>query len=204
MDSVGQLRSKHLEEAIANVEAMLRTVSDETDDFDTAADAITTSLLYGRGVYFIGVGKSGIVGQKLAASFRSFGLRSFYLHAGDCSHGDLGAVERGDTVIALTHSGTTDEVVRTLEALDSKLGQNYRLILITSSAATVEALDTDAVLTYRATELLEHVPTVSCVAQLLYGDALLSEILERLQLGLDDFAMNHPGGNLGRLLTNDA
>lgn len=177
----------------------LATVDDA--DMADATLCLTASMEYGHNLFFIGVGKSGIVAQKTAASFRSFGAPAFYLHAGDCAHGDMGAITHGDTVVAFTHSGVTDEVVRALQSLDNKLGRNYSLVLVTSSREAVAALEPDAVLPYVANELMGHVPTASCVAQLVYGDALLSSVVEAFELTIDDFGCNHPGGSLGRRLT---
>jgi arabinose-5-phosphate isomerase len=203
MTMSGPRGSKYLQVAVEDAILTLETVVDGCDDFDEATDVIHECLLYEHSVYFIGAGKSTIVSHKLAASFRSLGLRGFSLHAADMTHGDMGVIESGDTVVAISHSGTTETVVEALSALDSKLGSNYRLLVITSSRDAAEALEPDAILTYHADELLGYAPTNSCVAQLVIGDALLAASCDRLGVAVEDFARNHPGGSLGRLLTSD-
>jgi arabinose-5-phosphate isomerase len=202
---VGPARtSKHLGAAVEDAIAALTTINDGCEEFDEATNVVYESLLYDHSVYFMGAGKSTLVSHKLAASFRSFNLRSFSLHAADMTHGDMGAVEFGDTIVAISHSGTTEDVVTALSALDTKLGSNYRLLIITSSREAVEALEPDAILTYQAAELLGYAPTSSCVAQLVIGDALLAAVCDRLGMDIESLALNHPGGSLGRLLTSDA
>lgn len=186
----------------ATVRAAVDTLSTlDDDDFAEAVDGIGLAAQVNHNVFFVGAGKSGLVAAKTAASFRSFGVPAFYLNAGDCAHGDLGAIGSGDAVVAFTHSGKTDEVVSLLEALDRKLGRSYHLTVVTSSREVVAALEPDAVLSYQANEFLGHVPTASCVAQLVYGDALLAAFVEAYELTIDDFGCNHPGGALGRQLT---
>jgi arabinose-5-phosphate isomerase len=197
-------RSTHLRAAVEDAISALETVIDGCDDFDEATDVLHECLLYEHGVYFIGAGKSNLVCAKLAASFRSFNLRAFSLHAADMTHGDMGAIEHGDVVVAISHSGTTETVVEALSALDQKLGSNYRLVVITGSKDAVAALEPDAILTYLAEDLLGYAPTVSCVAQLVIGDALMAAVCDRLEMDIENLAWNHPGGSLGRLLTSDA
>lgn len=154
-------------------------------------------------IHVVGMGKSGIIAQKIAASFRSFGIRTTYIHAGEGIHGDIGVVNVFDVIIALTHSGNTQEVSRLIQALDSKLDGNYHLIVISSSADALADLEPNAVLTYQASELAGFAPSASCIAQLVYGDALLAGLIEELSISRDDFQLNHPGGNLGGLQTTD-
>lgn len=203
MTQGGQRVTSHLGTVVDDAISALKSIDDT--DYEDAVSLLEDTYIYEHRVSVIGVGKSAIIAKKIAASFRSFGLPAHAIHATDAVHGDMGGVNHGDTLIVLTHSGTTHEVVTALAALNRKLGGNYGLLVVTSSREAVEALDTDAVLTYSANELHGYAPAASCVAQLVVCDALLADLAYRLDLHHPEmFAVNHPGGSLGESLTADA
>lgn len=149
-----------------------------------------------------GMGKSGLIGQKMAATFASTGTPAFFLHPGEASHGDLGMVAAADVVMLLSNSGETDEVVRLLPALKRL---KVPLIALTgnpqSSLARHADISLDVSVKAEACPL-GLAPTASTTALLALGDALAVALLEYKGFTENDFAAVHPGGALGkRLLT---
>lgn len=190
------------EDAVFAIDSVVEDSKEQ--HFKSAVAILEDAVLAGNSVFFLGIGKSGLVAQRSAATLRSFNIRSVFIHAGDAVHGDIGMAECGDVVIALTHSGKTDEVVLAVKALDDKLGSDYRLIVVTSDRAEADSwLGPEVTLTYEANELQGFAPGASCIAQAVYVDGLIAEVLDKLEIGRDDFKMNHPGGSLGRQLTID-
>jgi arabinose-5-phosphate isomerase len=159
-------------------------------------------LLYacqGR-VVVTGLGKSGLIGRKLAATFSSTGTPSFFLHAAEALHGDLGMLARGDVLVAISSSGETDELVELLESV-KRLG--IRLISLTAKPESTLGAASDIVLDIAVKEeacLLNLAPTASTAAALAMGDALAIALLDRRGFQEDDFAALHPGGRLGKRL----
>lgn len=151
-------------------------------------------------VVVTGMGKSGHIGNKLAATLASTGTPAFFVHPGEASHGDLGMITRGDVVIALSNSGETSEVT-TLLPLLKRLG--IPLISMTGSAESTLARFSDAHLLIFITQEacpLDLAPTSSTTAALVMGDALAIALLEARGFSAEDFAFSHPGGSLGRRL----
>jgi len=151
-------------------------------------------------VILTGMGKSGIVCRKIAATFSSTGTPAFFLHPAEAMHGDLGVIRQDDVVIALSYSGENDELVRILETL-KRLGS--RLIAITSDARSTLAQAADVSLDCRVSEEacpMKLVPTASTTAMLALGDALAMTVLVEKGFQPEDFATLHPGGNLGKKL----
>jgi arabinose-5-phosphate isomerase len=149
-------------------------------------------------VIVTGMGKSGIIGQKIGATLTSTGTPAFFLHAADAIHGDLGVIQREDVVVALSYSGETDEIVRLLETI-KRLGA--KLIAITGSPASPLAQAADVVLDCSVIEEacpLNLVPTASTTAALALGDALAMTLLVEKGFREEDFATLHPGGRLGK------
>lgn len=165
--------------------------------FDRALDV----LLACRGkVIVTGVGKSGIVGRKIAATFASTGTPAFFLHAGEGSHGDLGMLMRGDVVLALSYSGETDEVVRLLP-LVRRLGAP--LLAMTGAPESTLGRAADVTLDTGVEEEacpLGLAPTTSTTVMMVLGDALAVALLEERGFSTEDYALLHPGGSLGRRL----
>jgi arabinose-5-phosphate isomerase len=166
-------------------------------EFDRAV-----ALLYecrGR-VIVTGMGKSGIICRKIAATLSSTGTSAWFLHPAEAIHGDLGALRDGDVVIALSHSGETEELIRLLESI-RRIGAT--LIAMTGEPGSTLAREADVTLDCSITEEacpLNLVPTASTTAALAMGDALAMTLLVRKGFREEDFATLHPGGKLGRRL----
>jgi arabinose-5-phosphate isomerase len=166
--------------------------------FLEAVEVINRSI--GR-VVVTGMGKAGIVGQKLSATLSSLGVPSLWLHPAEAAHGDLGRVTPQDVVIALSHSGVTDEILHLLPVLN-RLGS--KLIAVTSNPRSRLARQADVVLNTGVTNEASPfglVPTASTTAMLALGDALAVALSERRGFTEKDFATLHPGGSLGKRLT---
>jgi len=145
-----------------------------------------------------GLGKSGLIGQKLAATLASTGTPAYFLHAAEASHGDLGMLVPGDTVLALSFSGETPEVVRLLEFARAR---SLRTVAMTGEAGSSVARAADLVVSVaisREACPLNLAPTASTTAMLAMGDALAMAISEVRGFREEDFAALHPGGPLGR------
>jgi arabinose-5-phosphate isomerase len=151
-------------------------------------------------VVVTGMGKSGIVCRKIAATLASTGTPSFFLHAGEGIHGDLGMVMRGDVIVAVSNSGETEEILKLLPHL--KLN-GLKLIVMTGKLDSSLAKAGDVVLDVGVREEacpLGLAPTASTTAALAMGDALAVVLLEKKEFKEQDFALRHPGGILGRKL----
>jgi arabinose-5-phosphate isomerase len=151
-------------------------------------------------VILTGMGKSGAICQKISATLSSTGTPSFFLHPAEAMHGDLGAIQGGDVVVALSYSGATDEIVNLIETI-RRLGA--KLIAITGNGRSALALAADVALDCSVTEEacpLNLVPTASTTAALAMGDALAMTLLAEKGFRQEDFASLHPGGKLGKSL----
>jgi len=151
-------------------------------------------------VVFTGIGKSGIIANKIAATFRSTGTSAIFLHAGEALHGDLGAVDSKDIIVAIGKSGETSELNTLLRAL--KKNSNC-VISITSNADSTMAALSDLVLDLRITREacpLNLTPTASTTGALAVGDALAVALMKVKNFSEEDFARSHPAGQLGRRL----
>jgi arabinose-5-phosphate isomerase len=150
-------------------------------------------------VVVTGVGKSGLIGRKVAATFASTGTAALFLHAADALHGDLGMLRGDDVLVAISSSGETNELVELLESA-KRLGAG--LITLTAPRSTLAAAS-DIVLDIAVKEEacpLNLAPTASTAAALAMGDALAIALLERRDFKEEDFAALHPGGRLGKKL----
>jgi arabinose-5-phosphate isomerase len=177
--------------------AILALVDRLDDRFDRAVD-----LLRGcRGrVILTGMGKSGIICQKVAATLSSTGTPAHFMHPADAIHGDLGVLLADDVVVAMSYSGETDEIVRLLEFI-RRLGA--KLIAITGSRQSTLAQAADVTLDCGVSEEacpMNLVPTASTTAALAIGDALAMTLLVEKGFRQEDFANLHPGGTLGKSL----
>ena len=147
-----------------------------------------------------GLGKSGLIGRKIAATFASTGSPSFFLHSADALHGDLGMLTSHDVLLAISASGETQELVELVESV-KRLG--IPLITLTAKPQSTLAAASDIVLDIAVKEeacSLNLAPTASTAAGLAMGDALAIALLERRGFKEDDFAALHPGGRLGKKL----
>jgi arabinose-5-phosphate isomerase len=151
-------------------------------------------------VIVTGMGKSGHIARKIAATLASTGSPAFFLHPGEAGHGDIGMITRGDVLLALSNSGETPEVMALLPPL-KRLA--IPLIALTGNAASTLARAADVHLDVGVPqEACPHnlAPTTSTTAALVMGDALAVALLEARGFSADDFARTHPGGSLGRRL----
>ena len=151
-------------------------------------------------VVVMGMGKSGHIGRKIAATLASTGTPAFFVHPAEASHGDLGMVTRDDLVIALSNSGESDELSAILPIIKR---QGMVLVAITGNSQSTLAQHATYVLDSSVDKEacpLNLAPTASTTAQLALGDALAVAILDARGFKADDFARSHPGGSLGRRL----
>lgn len=168
---------------------------------DAKFDRAVELLRQCRGrVILTGMGKSGIICRKIAATLTSTGTAAFFLHPAEATHGDLGVIQSGDAVLALSYSGETDEILRLLETI-RRLGAS--LIAITGAPASTLAHAADVALDCSVTEEacpMNLVPTASTTAALAIGDALAMTLLVEKGFRQEDFANLHPGGKIGKRL----
>ncbi len=151
-------------------------------------------------VIVTGIGKSGIIAQKIASTFACSGTPAFFLHPAEGIHGDVGMMSKGDVVLAISNSGETQEIIQLLPLIKR---WGIALIVITSKPASVLARSGDVILDTGVKEEacpLGLVPTASTTATLALGDALALALLEEKGFREDDFAILHPGGTLGKKL----
>ena len=176
--------------------AAILGVSDRLDDrFDAAVRLL--HQCHGR-VIVTGMGKSGIICRKIAATLSSIGTAALFLHPADAIHGDLGVVRSDDVVLALSYSGETEELLRLLEGI-RRLGP--RLIVLTGFPDSPLGQAADVALDCHVSEEacpLNLVPTASTTAMLALGDALAMCVLVEKGFRQEDFATLHPGGQLGK------
>ena len=190
------------------IKSVLRTVEMESlavgqlapcinSDFERACETILACE--GR-VVVTGMGKSGHIGNKIAATLASTGTPAFFVHPGEASHGDLGMITKNDVVIAISNSGSTAEVV-TILPLIKRLG--IPLISMTGDPESILSQSACANLDVSVTSEacpLNLAPTTSTTVTLVMGDALAIALLESRGFSAEDFAFSHPGGALGRKL----
>ncbi|MEZ8343881.1 arabinose-5-phosphate isomerase KdsD [Vibrio cyclitrophicus] len=167
------------------------------DDFCKACDLILNNK--GK-VVVMGMGKSGHIGNKIAATLASTGTSAFFVHPGEAAHGDLGMIEPGDIVIAISNSGESGEILSLFPVLKRL---NIKIISMTSKPASNMATLSDIHLQISVPEEacpLGLAPTTSTTATLVMGDALAVALLQARGFTAQDFALSHPGGALGRQL----
>jgi arabinose-5-phosphate isomerase len=191
--------------SLATAKRVLRIEADAIAGLIERLDARfekAVELLYsckGR-VVITGLGKSGLIGRKISATFSSTGAPSLFLHAADALHGDLGMLAAGDVMVAISSSGETEELVELLEAVKRL---HIPLIALTASARSTLAAASDIAIDIAVKEeacSLNLAPTASIAAALAMGDALAIALLERRGFKEEDFAALHPGGRLGNKL----
>ncbi|MBX3634780.1 MAG: KpsF/GutQ family sugar-phosphate isomerase [Rubrivivax sp.] len=164
------------------------------------ADAVRAMLFCRGRVVVMGMGKSGHVGRKIAATLASTGTPAFFVHPAEASHGDLGMVQPGDVVLAISNSGESDELAAILPAM-RRIG--VTLVAMTGRPESTLARHADLVLSSAVAEEacpLNLAPTASTTAQMALGDALAVALLDARGFREEDFARSHPGGSLGRKL----
>lgn len=167
------------------------------EEFATAVNLMQESDGH---VVVCGMGKSGIIGRKISSSLASTGTPSLFLHPAEATHGDLGMVRRGDIILLISYSGSTEEIVRLLPAF-SRL--DARLIALTGNPHSIIAESAEIILDIsvdREACPLNLAPTTSSLNSLVLGDALAIALMEARGFAETDFANTHPGGTLGRRL----
>jgi arabinose-5-phosphate isomerase len=165
--------------------------------FEKAVDVLYNCK--GR-VVVTGMGKSGLIGRKISATFSSTGTPSFFLHAAEALHGDLGMLARGDAMLAVSYGGETEEIIQLLEALKRL---EAPLVTLTGKIRSTLGEASEAALDVSVREeacSLNLAPTASTTVAMAVGDALAISLLERRGFRPDDFAALHPAGRLGRKL----
>ncbi len=179
----------------AEGQAILSLTDRLDESFTAAAEAIFSCA--GK-VVLTGIGKAGIIARKISATLASTGTQSIFLHPVEALHGDLGRVSRDDVVVALSHSGSTEEIVRLLDHIK---GRGAKLIALTGLADSQLGRYADITMTYgQISEACPHgvAPTVSTTCMLALGDALALVVMTMRNFGPEDFAAFHPGGTLMR------
>jgi arabinose-5-phosphate isomerase len=177
--------------------AILALVARLDDRFERAVDLLRECR--GR-VILTGMGKSGIICRKIAATLTSTGTAAFFLHPAEAIHGDLGVIQGDDVVVALSYSGETDEILRLLETI-RRLGA--KLVAITGTPRSTLGQAADVTLDCSVVEEacpMNLVPTASTTAALAIGDALAMTLLVAKGFRQEDFASLHPGGKIGKRL----
>ena len=167
---------------------------------DEVHHAVETILQCTGKVVVCGVGKSGIIARKIAATFSSTGTPAMFLHAGEAFHGDLGVCHSGDVALLISHSGTTVELVRLIPILKA---MQLKVIALVGNLHSPIARDADVTLNAGVSseaDPLNMVPTSSSSVALAMGDALAVCLMETRKFSRDDFARFHPGGQLGKNL----
>ena len=178
-------------------DSIRQLISRINKDFEKAVELIYAC----KGMVVVtGMGKAGIIGQKISATLASTGTPSLWLHSAEAIHGDLGRVRREDTVVVLSNSGETEEVVNLVPQI-KKIGSG--LIAITGNKKSSLAKNSDAVLDVSIKEEacpLGLAPMASTTSMLAMGDALCAALMDKRKFKKSDFAFLHPGGTLGKQL----
>lgn len=179
----------------------IQRVSHALDDsFKNAVELILSAVENRNKIVVMGVGKSGHIGEKIAATLTSTGSQAVVLNSMNALHGDLGVVSDGDVILALSYSGETDELLNVLPALTRF---KVKIVSITGNPKSFLAQNSHAHLNVRVEQEacpLRLAPTSSTTAMLVLGDALAMVLLEARGFKKEDFARYHPGGQLGRSL----
>jgi arabinose-5-phosphate isomerase len=195
----GSMQALELAREVLQIEA--RAVEALAQRLDASFNRAVELILQCRGrVVVSGMGKSGHIGSKIAATLASTGTPAFFMHPAEASHGDLGMITRDDVVIALSNSGESDELLAILPLL-KRMGA--KLISITGNPQSSLAKEADAHLDAHVDQEacpLGLSPTASTTAALALGDALAVTVLDLRGFSAEDFARSHPGGQLGRRL----
>lgn len=190
-----------IEEAIRSVDESMKSLNILKEKFDKKFVEAVNIISNSKKVFVSGVGKSGLIARKIAATFSSIGIPSFFLHPVEALHGDLGMVGRGDAVILLSKSGTTDEIIRILPFLKNR---GVKSIAIVSNIDSYLGNNADIVLdgfVERESCPFNIAPTTSALVALAIGDALAVCVMKVNNLTIQEFAQNHPLGQIGRNIT---
>lgn len=174
-------------------QAILKSIDYLDNSFCKIAELISKCK---GNLIFSGVGKSGIIGKKLSASFASCGIKSFFIHASELMHGDLGNISENDIVILISFSGKSEEILKIVPFLKSR---NTTLISISKSNSPLANFCSFNIPTNCNEAILDiPAPTSSTTLALALGDALLACVIKLNDFKVSDFGINHPGGTLGK------
>ena len=183
------------------MDSEINSILEVKSSIDDAYVQAVEKIFHCRGkVIFLGVGKSGHIGKKLAASFASTGTPAFFVHATEAVHGDLGMIEKDDIVIAISNSGETKEVLDTLPSI-KMIGST--IISITGNNDSTLAKSSEISLEVQVNgeaDPLNLAPTNSSTATLVVGDAMAITLSQMKGFQKEDFGLFHPGGSLGKQL----
>ncbi|WP_017446080.1 KpsF/GutQ family sugar-phosphate isomerase [Gayadomonas joobiniege] len=193
MSSIG-IAKRVINNQIDGLKSILGLLDDE---FDKAVELI---LATDARVIVSGIGKSGMIGKKIAASLASTGTPSFFLHPSEAFHGDLGMLKPGDILLAISKSGESNELLKLLPFLRDN--QNPMIAMTADPNSTIARHAVAHLNTYVESEAcpLQLAPTTSSTAALVMGDALTVALMEKRQFAAEHFARFHPGGSLGKRL----
>lgn len=200
VSEVGKSRSKRIAENVFAIEgkAVLSLGKRVGEDFEKAVEMMASCR--GR-IIVTGMGKVGIIGQKLATTLSSTGTPAYFVHPQEALHGDLGMIARDDIVIAISSSGETEEVLRVVTLLNTVKKIGAKILSLTANPESTLGKNSDLsidISVKREACPMNLVPTASSAAALAMGDALAMALLERKGLSLEDYAYYHPGGAIGR------
>jgi arabinose-5-phosphate isomerase len=192
----------YIEAAKKIFEIESRVVSELSDQLDESYVLLCEDILkMGGKLILMGIGKSGHVSQKIAATLASTGTASFFIHPTEAAHGDMGMIGKDDIVLLFSNSGETQEIISILPAL--KRASN-KLISVTGNALSSIAQASDNHIEIKTSEeacTLDLAPTSSTTSAMAFGDALAVTLLQAKGFTKDDFAKSHPAGKLGKALT---
>jgi len=189
--------SRDVARKVVEIEAQaILALRDRIDEsFDRALEILVACA--GR-VIVTGMGKSGLIGQKISATFASTGTPSLFLHPAEAIHGDIGRIVKGDVVVAVSYSGTTEEILALVPSL-KRLGSPLIALVGAPASALAGVADVRLDVSIREEACpLGLAPTASTSAALAMGDALAMALIERRGFTVEDFAVLHPGGRLGK------
>lgn len=186
---------------LAVIETEAQAVFELTQRINEHFETACQLLLACKGrIVVTGMGKSGHIGKKIAATFSSTGSPAFFMHPGEASHGDMGMITRQDTVLAISNSGNTPEIV-TLLPLLKRLDTPLISLTGNSDSTLAKAANVNIDISIRQEACpLGLAPTTSTTVSLVMGDALAISLLQARGFSAEDFALSHPGGTLGKRL----
>jgi arabinose-5-phosphate isomerase len=192
----------YIEAAKKIFEIESRVVSELSDQLDDSFNLLCEDILSMNGkLILMGVGKSGHVSQKIAATLSSTGTASFFIHPTEAAHGDMGMIGKDDMVLLFSNSGETQEIISILPALKRA---SKKLVSVTGNALSSIAQASDNHIEIKTSEeacTLDLAPTSSTTSAMAFGDALAVTLLQAKGFTKDDFAKSHPAGRLGKALT---
>jgi arabinose-5-phosphate isomerase len=192
----------YIEAAKKIFEIESRVISELSDQLDDSFNLLCEDILSMNGkLILMGVGKSGHVSQKIAATLSSTGTASFFIHPTEAAHGDMGMIGKDDMVLLFSNSGETQEIISILPALKRA---SKKLVSVTGNALSSIAQASDNHIEIKTSEeacTLDLAPTSSTTSAMAFGDALAVTLLQAKGFTKDDFAKSHPAGKLGKALT---